>query len=85
MSKMNFKKAATGATLLLAGFSVINTQAGSLDPKLEAAIADMSPGEPVDVMVNDQVVARGEVMVLNDNFCVRISEIVAGVGAASDS
>jgi flagellar motor switch protein FliN len=24
-------------------------------------------------------VARGEVLVLNDNFCVRVNEIVAGV------
>lgn len=51
MSKMNFKKTATGATLLLAGLSVINTQAGSLDPELEAAIADMNPGDPVDVII----------------------------------
>lgn len=34
-------------------------------------------GDPVDVMVNDRLVARGEVLVLNDNFCVRINEIVA--------
>ena len=51
MSKMNFKKATTGATLLLAGLSVMNTQAGTLAPELEAAIADMSPGDPVDVII----------------------------------
>ena len=51
MSKMNFKKSATGATLLLAGLSVMNTQAGTLAPELEAAIADMSPGDPVDVII----------------------------------
>jgi flagellar motor switch protein FliN/FliY len=34
-------------------------------------------GDPVDVFVNDKLVARGEVLVLNDNFCVRINEIVA--------
>ncbi|MBN2583254.1 MAG: flagellar motor switch protein FliN, partial [Planctomycetes bacterium] len=33
-------------------------------------------GDPVDVFVNDRLVARGEVLVLNDNFCVRIGEIV---------
>ena len=38
---------------------------------------DKLAGEPVDVLVNDQLVARGEVMILNDNFCVRISEIVS--------
>ena len=30
-------------------------------------------GDPVDVYVNDRHVARGEVLVLNDNFCVRIN------------
>jgi len=33
--------------------------------------------DPVDVYVNDRLVARGEVLVLNDNFCVRVNEILA--------
>ncbi len=33
-------------------------------------------GDPVDVYVNDRLVARGEVLVLGDNFCVRVSEIM---------
>lgn len=37
---------------------------------------DKIAGDPVDVYVNERLVARGEVLVLNDNFCVRISEIV---------
>ena len=40
---------------------------------------DKLAGDPVDVFVNDRLVARGEVLVLNDNFCVRVNEIVAGV------
>ena len=39
---------------------------------------DKLAGDPVDVFVNDRLVARGEVLVLNDNFCVRVNEIVAG-------
>jgi flagellar motor switch protein FliN/FliY len=39
---------------------------------------DKLAGDPVDVFVNDKLVARGEVLVLNDNFCVRVNEIVAG-------
>ncbi|MFI4862141.1 MAG: flagellar motor switch protein FliN [Phycisphaerales bacterium JB063] len=35
-------------------------------------------GDPVDVFVNGRLVARGEVLVLNDNFCIRISEIISG-------
>ncbi len=41
---------------------------------------DKLAGDPVDILVNDKLVARGEVLVLNDSFCVRISEIVAGLG-----
>ncbi len=37
---------------------------------------DKLAGDPVDVFVNQRLVARGEVLVLNDNFCIRISEIV---------
>lgn len=39
---------------------------------------DKLAGDPVDVYVNGRHVARGEVLVLNDNFCVRVSEIVDG-------
>lgn len=37
---------------------------------------DKLAGDPVDIYVNDRHVARGEVLVVNDNFCVRVSEIV---------
>jgi len=42
---------------------------------------DKLAGDPVDVYVNDRPVARGEVLVLNDNFCVRINEIISTAGA----
>jgi flagellar motor switch protein FliN len=47
----------------------------------EGAVVELDKlaGDPVDVFVNDRLVARGEVLVLNDNFCVRINEIVATV------
>lgn len=38
---------------------------------------DKAAGDPVDIYVNERHVARGEVLVLNENFCVRISEIIA--------
>jgi flagellar motor switch protein FliN/FliY len=37
---------------------------------------DKLAGDPVDVYVNERLVARGEVLVLNDTFCVRVNEIV---------
>lgn len=38
---------------------------------------DKAAGEPVDVMVNGRIVARGEVVVIEDNFGVRITEILS--------
>ncbi len=43
---------------------------------------DKLAGDPVDVYVNDRHIARGEVLVLNDNFCVRINEIIQQLGDA---
>jgi flagellar motor switch protein FliN/FliY len=39
---------------------------------------DKMAGDPVDVFVNGRLVARGEVLVFNDNFCVRVAELVSG-------
>jgi len=48
----------------------------------EGAVVELDKlaGDPVDVYVNERHVAKGEVLVLNDNFCVRINEIVADSG-----
>lgn len=37
---------------------------------------DKLAGDPVDMYVNGRLVARGEILVLNDNFCVRVAELV---------
>jgi flagellar motor switch protein FliN/FliY len=37
---------------------------------------DKAAGDPVDIYVNGRRIARGEVLVLNENFCVRVSEII---------
>lgn len=42
---------------------------------------DKAAGDPVDVYVNDRRVARGEVLVINDCFCVRVSEILTAASA----
>lgn len=34
--------------------------------------------QPVDIVAGGQLIARGEVMVLDGSFCVRITELVAG-------
>lgn len=38
---------------------------------------DKLAGDPIDIVVNGRLLARGEVLVLNDKFCVRVVEIVA--------
>lgn len=37
---------------------------------------DKLAGDPLDILVNDRLVARGEVLVLNDSFCIRVTSIV---------
>lgn len=38
---------------------------------------DKLAGEPVDVLVNGKLVARGEVVVIDENFGIRVTEIVS--------
>ena len=49
---------------------VVNLRDGSV------VTLDKLAGDPVDILVNGRLVARGEVLVLNDNFCVRVAEIL---------
>lgn len=37
---------------------------------------DKVAGEPLDIRVNDHLIARGEAVVVNDKFGVRLTEIV---------
>ena len=39
---------------------------------------DKLAGDPVNIHVNGRLIARGEVLVLNDNFCVRVAELLSG-------
>jgi flagellar motor switch protein FliN/FliY len=43
---------------------------------------DKLAGDPVDIYANGRLIARGEVLVLNDNFCVRVAELISGDAAA---
>jgi flagellar motor switch protein FliN/FliY len=38
---------------------------------------DRMAGEPVDVLVNDRLIARGEVVVIEDRFGIRITETIS--------
>jgi len=36
-------------------------------------------GEPMDVLIGDKLVARGEVVVVNEKFGIRLTDIVSPV------
>jgi flagellar motor switch protein FliN len=38
-------------------------------------------GDPVDVLVNDVPIAQGQIVVVDDRFCVRITRILPGAAA----
>ncbi len=39
---------------------------------------DKLSGEPVDILVNGSLVAKGEVVVIDENFAIRISDVAMG-------
>ena len=41
-------------------------------------------GEPVDLLVNGKPIARGEVVVIDEEFGLRVTELVAGDAVASE-
>jgi len=51
---------------------VLKLRRGSVVP------LDKMAGETVDIYINGRLLARGEVLVMNENFCVRIAELLAG-------
>jgi len=55
---------------------VLKLRKGSVVP------LDKLAGDPVDVYVNGRLIARGEVLVLNDNFCVRVAELISSDGSS---
>ncbi|MBQ0166033.1 MAG: flagellar motor switch protein FliN [Treponema sp.] len=45
---------------------------------------DKLAGEPVDILVNQKPIARGEVVVIDENFGVRVTEILSPMERVSD-
>jgi len=44
---------------------------------------DKLAGDPVDILAGGRLIARGEVLVLNENFCVRVNELVTTPAGAT--
>jgi flagellar motor switch protein FliN/FliY len=38
---------------------------------------DRLAGEPMDVLVNDTLIAHGEVVVVNDKFGIRLTDVIS--------
>ncbi|MDR2363095.1 MAG: flagellar motor switch protein FliN, partial [Spirochaetaceae bacterium] len=45
---------------------------------------DKLAGEPVDILVNHKLIAKGEVVVIDENFGVRVTEIVSPMERMND-
>ncbi|MDR1231787.1 MAG: flagellar motor switch protein FliN [Spirochaetaceae bacterium] len=45
---------------------------------------DKLAGEPVDILVNNKLIAKGEVVVIDENFGVRVTEIVSPLERMSE-
>ena len=41
---------------------------------------DKMAGEPMEIYVNDKLVAMGEVVVVNEKFGVRLTDVMSGLG-----
>ena len=50
---------------------LLNLSAGSV------VELDKIAGEPLDILINDRLIARGEAVVVNDKFGVRLTDIVS--------
>lgn len=63
----------------------VNVQIGKAKKKIKEIVEfsqgsiielDKQAGDPVDIIVNNELIARGDVIVIDDIFGVRITEIV---------
>ena len=54
-------------------------EAVSLTPGA-VVVLDRMAGEPVDLLVNGKRIARGEVVVVDEEFGLRVTEVVPGSG-----
>jgi flagellar motor switch protein FliN/FliY len=60
----------------LAVLSANKLAAGSL------VVLDQPSGDPVDIFAEGRLIARGQVVVLDNNFCVQVTELIDAEQAA---
>jgi flagellar motor switch protein FliN/FliY len=92
--RANASGAALGATSMRRGLELlrdvnmdVTAQIGSTRMTISELLAlnegavvelDRAAGAPADLLVNGHLIARGEVVVIDENFALRITEIVSG-------
>ncbi len=59
---------------ILGSGSITIGRLGKLAPG-ETLILDSSPADPAEIRVNGKVIARGEVVTVDDRFAIRLTEI----------
>lgn len=59
---------------ILGSGSITIGRLGKLVPG-ETLILDSSPADPAEIRVNGKVIARGEVVTVDDRFAIRLTEI----------
>lgn len=79
-------KTERGVDLILDVALNVRVELGSTRMTVEEVLAlspgsvvelDRLAGEPVDIVVNDRLIAKGEVVVVEENFGVRVTEIIS--------
>lgn len=54
-----------------------SSQAAGLGPGTVVSLESLAD-EPVDIFIAGRLVARGEVLELDGNYCIRVTELVGG-------
>ncbi len=68
-------KDGTGADYERANLQSLRAEGGK--PASEESNLDRLAGEPLDVLVNNTLIAHGEVVVVNDKFGIRLTDVVS--------
>lgn len=59
---------------ILGSGSITIGELGKLTPG-ETLVLDSSPADPAEIRVNGKIIARGEVVTVDDRFAIRLTEI----------
>ena len=73
---MEYRKASLSVTVELGRTKKLIREILELSPGSIIEL-DKLAGEPVDILVNNRLIAKGEVVVIEENFGVRVTDIIS--------